>query len=167
MKRFILWIVIAIIIGAALGGTFIGGITLGKSQEKAAAQSITQNQFAARFGQSNTSGTNNQTGMASGTNQPDFARRGTVGTVENIDGNKITLKTIQGTVQFVTIDSNTTVSKTVTGSVGDIAAGTTIQVTGETQTDGSITANNISVTPDGLFIGGPMQPPTTTISSAK
>jgi hypothetical protein len=167
MKRFVLWIVVAVVIGAALGGTFIGGISLGKSQEKTAAQSSIQGQFANRFGQGNVPGLNNQSGTATDTNQPDFARRGTVGTVEKVNGNMITVKTMQGTEQVVTVNSSTTVSKTVTGSVSDITAGTTIQVTGETQTDGSITANNISVTQDGLLIGGPMQPPTTTISSAK
>jgi hypothetical protein len=157
MKKFVLWIVVAVIIGGALGGTFIGGIALGKSQEHAAAQSGIQNQVANRFGQGYIPGANNEPGIPAGENQPGFMRRGTVGTVVSIDGNKITLKTVQGTEQIVMVNSDTTVIKTVAGAITDIAAGSTIQVTGETQTDGAIGATSISITPGGFITGGPMQ----------
>ncbi len=71
---------------------------------------------------------------------------GIVGTITKVEGNKITVTQRDGTTATVVTSSDTTVSKTVSGSQSDLTPGTTIAVRGTTA-DGQTTAQNITVNP--------------------
>jgi hypothetical protein len=73
-------------------------------------------------------------------------RGGTVGAVEKVEGNVVTLNTPQGAVR-VMVDGSTSIQKMGAGSLGDISAGESITVSGERQADGSIQATSIFITP--------------------
>lgn len=69
---------------------------------------------------------------------------GVSGTLENIDGDTLTLTTQNGTAT-VTVNDQTTIEKTVTGSSSDLATGKFIEITGTTDSNGNITASTITV----------------------
>ena len=69
---------------------------------------------------------------------------GLMGTVKSLDGNTLTLSTAED-VTTVTLSDATTVRMTVTGDLSDLAEGTRVMVTGETDKDGSLTATQIQI----------------------
>jgi hypothetical protein len=84
-------------------------------------------------------------------NQPGNFQPGTSGTVQVISGNTITINTRDNkTINVITSDS-TTIRKTVSGQLSDITSGTSITVSGNTNTDGSILATSISIMPSGAI----------------
>ena len=86
---------------------------------------------------------------------------GVVGTVTKVDENTVTLTQRDGTTATVVVPSGTTVSKTVSGSLSDVTAGTTIAVRGTTA-DGKTTAESITINPAngaGFGPGGLGAPP--------
>ncbi|HEX9897044.1 MAG TPA: hypothetical protein VGA85_05235 [Dehalococcoidales bacterium] len=146
MKRFIMLLVAAVLLGGVIGGTLIGGIAIGKSQGR---EEITQemqdrtSQFTSRFGQDGT--TEQPTGMTPPAGAGMFVGRGgTIGTVGKIEGGIITLTTPTGSVSVIT-SSSTTVQKMDSGSITDIKIGDSISVSGESQDDGSIQATSIFI----------------------
>ncbi|MFE3175605.1 DUF5666 domain-containing protein [Amycolatopsis sp. NPDC059090] len=73
--------------------------------------------------------------------------RGTVGTVEKIDGSTVTLKTVQGSEVTVSTSDSTTVGVTQPGKLSDLKPGQTVTVQGRTGSDGSVTAQAIVAQP--------------------
>ena len=71
---------------------------------------------------------------------------GVVGTVTKVDGNTITVTQRDGSTATVVVPSGTTVSKTVSGSLSDVTAGTSVAVRGTTA-DGKTTAESITLNP--------------------
>jgi hypothetical protein len=69
----------------------------------------------------------------------------TVGTVEKIEGDVVTLNTSGGTV-LVRVGNSTSIQKTCQGTLSDISSGDRITVAGQRNADGSIDANSISMT---------------------
>ena len=69
------------------------------------------------------------------------------GTVEEIEGNVLTLDALDGTKVRVVVSDQTTIQKMAQGTTSDISAGSTITVTGQKNTDGSIQATSIFITP--------------------
>ncbi|MBU2009577.1 MAG: hypothetical protein KJ624_07075 [Chloroflexi bacterium] len=156
-NAFVIWLAVVVVLGGVLGGAFAGGIAIGKSQGREQATQELQSQrsqLAAGLGQRGTQQGTPQPGQ--GTPQPGssfpgglggFAGRGgTVGAVEKIEGNVVTLNTPQGAVR-VMVDGSTSIQKMGAGSLGDISAGESITVSGERQADGSIQATGILITP--------------------
>jgi hypothetical protein len=150
MKRFLILLVAAVLLGSAIGGAFIGGIAIGKNQGKDEASQDLQNrvsQFSSRFGQDNS--TSGNTVPPSGFTPPSgggiVIGRGTTGTIEKIENNTISVKTADGSSVNVITSSSTTVQKMDTGSTNDLKPGDTISVSGETQEDGTIQAANILI----------------------
>jgi hypothetical protein len=87
----------------------------------------------------------------------------TAGTVQSVNGNTITITDPQGATKTITLESNTTVTKSAAGSASDITTGETIVVRGSTNSDGSTTAQSVSIgSGGGGFPGGP--PPDTASS---
>ena len=107
-KTFIILLVTVVVLGGVIGGAFAGGMTIGKSQGREEADQEWQNQFSqlpSRFG-----GEGDQPGTA----DPGFqfprgllGRGRTVGDVEKMEGNVLTLSTLEGTIQVLTSDSTT------------------------------------------------------------
>jgi hypothetical protein len=150
MKRFFIYLIAAIVIGGIIGGIFIGGIALGKSQGR---EEMTQEmqdqtiQFTSRFGQDGLTNLPADMTPLTGTGIP-FGRGGTMGIIEKIEGNTITVKTMSGSSINVVTSSETTFKKMGSGSLSDIKTGDSISVSGTSQDDGSIQATSILITPN-------------------
>ena len=74
-------------------------------------------------------------------------RPAAMGTVDAVSGSTITVKTQSGTTT-VKIDDKTVISKSVNGTIADLTPGTTIFVTGNAGSDGTVAATSISINPD-------------------
>ena len=70
-----------------------------------------------------------------------------VGEVTSADNNSVTVKLADGSSKIVLITSNTSISKAAPGTQTDLATGTRVGVFGTTNTDGSVTAQNIQINP--------------------
>ena len=94
----------------------------------------------------------------------------TAGTVQSVNGNTIAVTDAQGQTKTVTLESGTTITKSTTGSASDITTGETIVVRGTANSDGSTTAQSVSIGNGGFGgFGGPGgggPPPDTASSSA-
>jgi len=132
-KSFVALLVVAVILGSAIGGALAGGIAIGKGQGKSEARQT----LVSQIGQySSTTGQGNATtGLGA-----------TVGTVEKVEGNIVTLNTSTGTTVLVDIGNSTSIQKMAEGSLADISAGVNIAVSGSKNADGSIQARNITIT---------------------
>ena len=145
MKSFVILIIVIVLVLGAIGGAFIGGQAVGKSQGKTEATQALGSQFR-QF-------SNGQQGeLPEGSTLPGgmggtFTRGGTSGTVEEIEGNVLTRDALDGTKVRVVISDNTTIQKMAQGTTSDVSAGSTITVTGQKNTDGSIQATSIFITP--------------------
>jgi hypothetical protein len=91
---------------------------------------------------------------------------GTTGTVQTFDGSKLTLKTSSVNLISVTVGSNTRIQKTILVAVSDIVAGSNIVVSGNQQSDGSISASNISITTSSAQVTPPATLPSSLIPPA-
>jgi hypothetical protein len=150
LKTFILMIIAIVLIGGAIGGAFIGGVAVGKNQEKDA-----RSNFPGQFN-------GNQNGGTLPTDVPGgngFIGRGTSGTISKIENGVITLTTQNGSTIIINTSSSTTIQKMEAANLSDISIGESVTVMGETQSDGTINATNISVIPQGM---NAMIPPTQT-----
>jgi Domain of unknown function (DUF5666) len=72
---------------------------------------------------------------------------GTVGQILSKDANSITVKLPDGSTKIVFLSGTTTVDKTAQGKASDLAAGQNVVVAGSANSDGSITAQRITVRP--------------------
>jgi hypothetical protein len=141
-KSFVTLLIVAVILGSAIGGALAGGVAIGKGQGKSEARQT----LVSQIGQSSSTtglGTSrfpgNYTGITSGIGA-------TVGTVEKVEGNIVTLNTRTGTTVLVDIGNSTSIQKMSEGSLPDISAGVNIAVSGSKNADGSIEARNITIT---------------------
>ena len=82
-----------------------------------------------------------------------FGGRGVVGTVTAVSASSITVDTRAGSVT-VAVPSGVTVSKTVPGTMSDVAVGSTVTVASTTDTSGNRTASRITIVPAGQVPGG-------------
>ncbi len=151
MKRFIVLIIAAVLVGGAIGGAFIGGVAIGKDQGKEEATQELQSrvgQFAGRFSQDTTGSTDQPSSFTPPAGTGTFiGRGGTIGTIEKIEGDTITVKTINGSSVKVVTSSSTTFQKMVSGTISDLKTGDAITVSGETRDDGSVQASTVLLTP--------------------
>ena len=81
-------------------------------------------------------------------------RGGTVGTVQSVNGNTITITTPNGGTTTVTIGGSTTITQTDTGSISDITPGENIIVRGTSNSDGTTTADQVTVGNGSFGFGG-------------
>lgn len=160
MKKntFIMLLAAVVVLGGAIGGALIGGMSIGKGQGREEANQELQSQlsqFTSRFGQRGTQQGTPQPGSelpgGFGSQRPGgfgglFGSGGTVGTVEKIEGNILTLTTPQGSVRVIIAD-DTPIQKMGEGSLSDISIGERITVSGEQKDDGSIEATNVFLAP--------------------
>lgn len=123
-------IVIAIVVGA-LG--FYGGIQYQESQKA----SFSRNNQAFPSG-ANQQGTDRGQRSAMGVGPVS-------GEITKIDENTITIKTNDGSSKIVIYSTSTKVNKTSEGSISDLKVGGQIMTIGSTGSDGTITAQSISI----------------------
>jgi hypothetical protein len=128
-------IIIAIIVALVSGGIGVfGGM---KIQEKQ-----TQNNFSQRMGNFNRNGQNVPTGGARG-----LAGRPISGEILSQDTNGITVKLTDGSSKIIILSGTTVINKASEGTKEDLTTGTKVMVTGQDNSDGSVTAQNIQINP--------------------
>ena len=161
-------LIVAVVAGGILGGAFVGGVAMGKTQGSTDTASVAATpRPTTQSSQSNASGSQasqQPQSTQSSTQQQarqQFGQGGqgaggtTVGTVSKVDGNVVTLTTAQGTTVNVQLSPDTTIEKTVTGSAADLKDGVSVTVSGQRGADGAVTASSITVLPAGTqFPGG-------------
>ena len=130
-NAFVIWLAVVVVLGGVLGGAFAGGIAIGKSQGREQATQELQSQrsqLVAGLGQRGSQQGTPQPGSSLPGGLGGFAGRGgTVGAVEKVEGNVVTLNTPQGAIR-VMVDGSTSIQKIGQGSLGDISAGESITV---------------------------------------
>ncbi len=83
-----------------------------------------------------------------------FGGRGTFGQITAINGDTLTVQDAQGNQIKVQLQPNTTVTKSVQGAKSDLSTGATVTVAGQRGSDGTVTANAITIVPAGSGPGG-------------
>lgn len=143
MKK--LWIGIAagLLVLAIAGGSFWGGTVYGRSQASRAAQRFFQEGFGDRTGQFQ----GGQFPGARGTRQvgqgdASVTAGGTMGTIQSIEGQTLTLESTDGTIKVETTDT-TLIEKTMPVTINDLEVDEQVIVMGRQNDDGSITARSI------------------------
>jgi hypothetical protein len=142
-------IAIACLAVVALAGA-AAGAALKKPSSTTAVQAgaVGGNPANGATGANGAAGTNGAAGAAGRFGGPGG---GVLGTVTKVEGNTITVTQRDGTTATVVVPSGTTISKTVSGSLSDLTAGTSIAVRGTT-TDGKTTAESVTINPaNGAF----------------
>lgn len=141
-------LVTGLVIVIVAGVAFYGGMLYQKTQVRS-----TFGRFAreGRFGQT-------QSGM-----MRNGANRGfggaVVGDIVSIDNDSLTVKLQDGSSKIVNLSQSTTFSRTETGSRTDLKNGTKVAAIGTSNSDGSITAQNIQINPAFRMMGGPSVTP--------
>ena len=133
MKKLNVLAIALLIVGLVAG--FLSGMMYQKSQT-----SNNASRFAGANGQSR--GRFGQNGGASNGGQ-----RPVIGSIINQDQNSITVKLQDGSSKIILLSGTTAINKTDTGTVSDLKSGENVLVTGTTNSDGSVTAQNIQINP--------------------
>jgi hypothetical protein len=141
MNKKIVWGVVAAVVIA--GGSFYGGSVYGQGQAAATASAARTSAFAGRTGRAGAGG-----GFTSGT-------------VVSANSTSMTVQLQSGSTQIVLLSPSTPIQKTTTGSMSDLAAGTTVVVTGTANSDGSLTAQSVQIRPAGSTMPAAATPATT------
>jgi hypothetical protein len=170
-KQYIWVLLAAAVIGVGLGGASIGITHLVKNQGTKQAQQTSQTKPSTTSavktttqstGTTTTATTSSQTALPSGQGALPSGL-GTTGTVQTFDGSILTLKTSSVNLISVTVGSNTWIQKTILVAVSDIVAGSNIMVSGTQQSDGSISASNISITTSSAQVTPPASLPSSLV----
>lgn len=127
-EHLIIYVVLLVIVGA---GAFYGGVKYQSSKTASGRQLA--------------SGTDTRGGpRASGANG---ANRPVVGQIASMDASSITVKLSDGSSKIVLTNGSTTISKTDSATIADLKTGDNVGVFGVTNSDGSVTAQNIQLNP--------------------
>ena len=147
--KIVLAVVVAIVLIGAAG---FGGYTMGHSAGLADAQNVRNEFFQGRGGQGGGNGQFAQgqggQGGQPGQNGQSARRPVAFGTVKSVQGNTLEVTAADGSTVTVTTNAQTTVQKTVTGTVSDIKAGDRVSVAGN-NSGGTVTATEISIQSSG------------------
>lgn len=129
-----LYVIIAIVLVGV--GAFFGGMQYQKSQRTSRnGQLGGQGQFTNRAGQNG---------------------RPVSGSIISSDSNSITVKLTDGSSKIILFSGTTVVNKQAAGSQADLKTGERVLVIGKENSDGSITADSISLNP--MFRGSEVTP---------
>ena len=140
-----------VLIAVIFGG---GGFFVGKSvqQSQTTAQ---RTQLAGQFG--------NRTG-ATGTARAGMRGGQILGTILSADNGSITVQLADGSSKIVLISTTTSINQATTATAADLKVGTKVSAFGSTNTDGSVTAQNIQINP--ITMTRPGAPSGTSVPSA-
>jgi hypothetical protein len=120
------WVILIVVAVVFAGGGFFGGMKY--QQSKTPVRAAGAAGFAAR---------RTGTGAAAGS----FVS----GQVLSVDSNTITVKLQNGGSQNVILAPSTQYGKMVAGTSADVVVGTSVIATGSTNSDGSVTAQNVQI----------------------
>lgn len=143
-KNLVIFIVIAIVFGA-------GGFFAGTKYQSSKTPNFNR-QFAGQR-------TGNGNGMMQNGNRIGF--RPVSGEITSTDANSITVKMQDGSSKIVLLTDATQINKAEAGAKTELQKGVTVAVFGQTNSDGSVTAQAISLNP---MLRGPASSPTPTAS---
>lgn len=146
-KTIITAIVVAIIFG---GGGFYGGMQYASGQK-----SPLTTQRPGHFG--GRGGGNFVPGQGGANSNASFVS----GQITAKNGNSLTIQSRDGSSKIVILSGSTAVGKSVSGSLSDLATGQNVMITGTTNSDGSVTAENVQIRP-AAPAGGHGRPATNT-----
>lgn len=133
------YIIFTIVLIVAIAGSFYGGM---KYQEVA-----TNSRFAQMRGQMQGGQMPGQSGQKQGINT-NRQRGGLIGgEVLSIDDKNIVLKDRSGGSKIVFFSGSTQYLKSTSGTISDVLVGSNITVTGDQNSDGSVTAKMVQITP--------------------
>lgn len=127
-NQLLLTIILCVVIGA---GAFYAGMKYQQSQRSSFA-----GQFGVRRGTANGFGTG-----GNGGNRPVY------GDIVSSDDTSITVKAQDGSSKIVLVTGTTSINKASAGTKADLTTGQTVAVYGITNSDGSLTAQNIQINP--------------------
>lgn len=127
-------IIAVLLIVLALAGGFFAGMQYQKS--KAVVLMGANGQLRGRFGQ----------------NAQNF--RPVRGQVLSIDATGLTVKMMDGSSRIIVVSGSTVFMKSDTASKSDVKTGDTVMVVGTQNSDGSVTAQNVSINPPTMGRGG-------------
>ncbi len=133
-------ILVALVVG---GASFYGGLLVGKSK-----------QFA-RGGQP---GATRQFGQGGGANRRIQVGSMINGSILSKDDKSLTIKTANGGSKIIFFATSTKILKSVEGSVDDLQVNSNVIASGQTNADGSVTAQMIQLRQDLMMPSGPGAP---------
>lgn len=172
-QSFLILLVTVVILGAALGGSFVGGVVYGRSQAaSAAALPPGLNGSFAGGSEPIDVPAGAPPGPGGGFDAPPGAvgpfpegqpsefgggRGGLTGTIASIDGSSLSLTTPQGDT-LVTLTDDTALTQITPADRAELTAGAAVRISGRPNADGSIfQARSILIIPEGTanpFAGG-------------
>ena len=144
MKTVVISAIVALIVVVTGVGAFFVGDNYGQQQ----AQNIRNDFLRARQGgQGTPNGTPGQTGQnGQGGAAGQFGRPVASGTVKSVTGNTLVVTQQDGTTVTVTVDSQTAIQKTASGTIADIQPGERVTVSSD-QPGSNVTARSIQLRP--------------------
>ena len=141
-----------------LGGAFLAGALVERTQHKTSSSGSGLDALAAQFrnrlggqgasGASGASGGNGLGGLGGGSGS-------TIGTVKLVDGKNVYIQDFSGNVVKVTTNASTQVNVTSKGTVSELKPGTSVIVQGTASKDGTSTAATSISQSSGLGNGSP------------
>lgn len=131
MKNITLPMLIVVIIIAAVAG-FFGGMKYQQSKQTSALSTLRNG----RPGSGQFAGRNGGAGF-----------RPINGNIISADNNSLTVKLADGTSRIVILTDKVVINKADTATVADLKVGTNVAVFGQTNSDNTITAQNIQLNP--------------------
>ncbi len=137
MKNTQLIAVVILVVGLAVG--FFGGIQYQKAKSPQAQSQSRGGRGSGRFG-----------GANGGT---------AVGQIISLDSNSITIQLQDGSSKIILLSSNTSINKTASASASNLQSGERVAIFGTTNSDGSITAQNVQINPMMRMAGSPTPTP--------
>jgi hypothetical protein len=165
-KSFVSLIVAVLVLGGSLGGAFVGGIALGKSQAEAATPSIAPLSATDQQDQTTQEQLDDlRQRIQSGEFNPDqfrqqfqgqfgrggggggFGGGGLTGPIEEILGDTVTVNTSQGPL-LASIGPDTTIQLFTEGTLADLLVGMNVTVIGQPGEDGTVQATSIVLVPE-------------------
>jgi hypothetical protein len=138
MNPVLMTTVIVIVVAAA---AFFSGMKYQQMKVSTIGFTRVANQLGGRNGQ----------GMMGG-NRQGFG--GVSGEVTANDGTSMTVKMSDGSSKIVILSDSTTVSKTSDGAKTDLSVGAKVAVFGPSNSDGSVTAQNVQLNPSARMFAG-------------
>ena len=135
-------ILVLVLIAVLFSGVgFFGGTTYQKSKTPAIEYS---NPFAGnRNGRTGTV----QTGAQGGTQKRIMSNGQIIGEITSVSDTSITVKTTDGSSKLILISDKTSINKASSAAVADLKVGEKVAAFGTTNTDGSVTGQNIQLNP--------------------
>jgi len=130
-NQMIITIVVALVVGSA---AFFGGVQYQKKQ----ASGLIQGQFRVPNGGGPQGGFQGRGGNSQG-------MMSVGGEIISQDDTSITVKMQDGSSKIIILSDDTNINKTSEGSKSDLKTGETVTAFGTTNSDGSITAQNVSI----------------------